>query len=58
MRNPERIDEVLQAVELYWKENPDLRFMQLVLNAVASVKRDPYYLEDPSFMELLRKVYD
>lgn len=30
MRNPERIPEVLEAVEKEWKEHPDLRLGQLL----------------------------
>ncbi|MGF1767090.1 DUF1040 family protein [Enterovibrio makurazakiensis] len=30
MRNPERIDEVLDMIGIIWKKNPDIRFQQLI----------------------------
>ena len=32
MRNPKRIDAVLEQLELYWKANPDLRLCQIIGN--------------------------
>lgn len=32
MRNPERIDELLDLLRQYWVKYPDLRFHQLVYN--------------------------
>lgn len=44
MRDPNRIKTVLEVVEHYWEQNPDMRLGQLLLN----VARDPalYYMED------------
>lgn len=56
MRDPNRIDAILEAIEVYWKENPDLRLMQLLLNAATTI--DPYYLEDEALLTLLRRIYD
>lgn len=55
MRNPDRIDEYLAVVEKVWKDYPDLRFSQLVLN----VFRSPtdYYLEDEDTLEMIKEVY-
>lgn len=58
MRDPNRIKDILEAVEIYWKENPDLRLMQLLLNAAETSKIDPYYLEDEALLTLLRRIYD
>jgi hypothetical protein len=30
MRDPKRISEVLELIELIWKKDPDLRFNQLI----------------------------
>jgi len=30
MRPPERIDEILELIGKIWKQNPDMRFLQLV----------------------------
>lgn len=58
MRDPSRISPILEAIESYWKESPDLRLMQLLLNASELSKIDPYYLEDLVLMTLLKKAYD
>jgi uncharacterized protein YihD (DUF1040 family) len=44
MRNPERIDRILDNIREIWKQNPDLRLMQLLLNI--NLSADPYYIED------------
>jgi hypothetical protein len=32
MRSPERIDEIVEALPEVWKQNPNLRLGQLILN--------------------------
>lgn len=34
MRDPERIDVVLDTIREYWKKNPDLRLCQIIGNAL------------------------
>lgn len=48
MRDPKRIDTMLQVLEHYWKQNPDMRLGQLIGN----IARDPelYYMEDDKLM--------
>lgn len=58
MRDPNRISPILETIEAYWKESPDLRLMQLLLNAAETSKIDPYYLEDEALLTLLRRTYD
>ena len=55
MRNPGRIDDYLSVIEQIWKDNPDLRFSQLVLN----VFRNPfdYYKEDEETVQMFKEVY-
>jgi uncharacterized protein YihD (DUF1040 family) len=55
MRDPKRIDEVLELIRQIWKEKPDLRLTQLILNA--RDKYDPYYMEDDVLVKRLREVY-
>lgn len=38
MRDPIRIDEVLEVIRIYWKQNPDLRLGQIVSNATQAAK--------------------
>ena len=56
MRDPKRIDTVLQVLEYYWKQNPDMRLGQLIGN----VARDPelYYMEDDKLMRRIIGTYE
>lgn len=55
MRKEERIDPVLERLGKVWKQYPDLRLGQLILN----VARDPmlYYLEDEELIKTLEEFY-
>lgn len=55
MRDPERIDGILNELGEIWKGYPDLRLGQLLLN----VARDPmlYYIEDDELMARLERCY-
>ena len=55
MRDPKRIDDVLDRIKVIWKSFPDLRFVQLILNSLSD---DDYYLEDDKFIEKLESFYD
>lgn len=56
MRDPNRIDNILQQVGEVWKQNPDLRLGQLLLNCMS----DPmlYYVEDDKLVEVVRSYYN
>lgn len=54
MRDPNRIDNFLETFKKIWKSNPDLRFNQLVLNAI---DEDDYYLEDDESLERFKHIY-
>ncbi len=59
VRDPARIDPVLDAVREAWASNPDIRLGQLIYNAVRSVKMETavppcpplYYIEDDALVE-------
>lgn len=55
MRKEERIDPALERLGRVWKQYPDLRLGQLILN----VARDPmlYYLEDEELIKTLEEFY-
>jgi hypothetical protein len=53
MRDPKRIDNVLKELGGIWKQFPDLRLGQLIIN----VNQDPYYIEDDELIELIRHHY-
>lgn len=44
-RNPLRIPEMLDLVQIIWEKNPDLRFSQ-ILYSVVKEGEDIYYIED------------
>lgn len=45
MRDPARIDRILDKVREIWAEQPDLRLCQLIGNALREAE-DPYFIED------------
>lgn len=55
MRDPKRINKVLNEIKIIWKQYPDLRLGQLILNVI----NDPalYYIEDNELVELLKQTY-
>jgi len=58
MRDPGRIDEILQLVRALWNKYPDWRLGQLLLNAHTAVggSEDAYEMEDPALEEGLRRL--
>ncbi len=55
MRDPERIEPMLETIKEIWKENPDLRLGQLLCNAVPESLI--YYIEDEALIEAVKKYY-
>lgn len=55
VRNPNRIPDVLDAVEQQWKEYPDQRLGQLICNIAREDhgNPDPFDLEDNDLMKVL-----
>ena len=56
MRNPDRIDIVLDVIREIWKKYPDLRLTQLIGNCFPNI--DAYYKEDDELLDKLNKVYE
>lgn len=55
MRDPERIDKIMEAVKAEWKQVPDWRLGQLIVNlSRAAGREDPFFLEDDVLMGLLK----
>lgn len=48
MRNPERIDPIIENLRALWKDVPDVRLGQLLINVIALCpgNPDPFYVED------------
>ena len=55
-RDPRRIDRILAKLGKAWKENPDLRLMQLLGNCFQD-NGDRYYTEDEVVESLLSSTY-
>ena len=53
MRDPARIDKILNILKSYWKTYPDLRFMQMIVNIVGD--EDQFFLEDDDFEKFLKR---
>jgi uncharacterized protein YihD (DUF1040 family) len=51
MRDPKRIDKVLNIIRMFWKQEPDLRLMQLLMNALGP--GDPFHVEDDVLVKKL-----
>ena len=59
MRDPKRIDEVLEELKTYWDNNPDLRLGQIICNVGRAYNmEDPFYLEDDKLIYVLKAYND
>lgn len=58
MRDPKRIDEILNELREVWTTCPDLRLCQLIVNVVNPKEPTPevFYVEDDEFRSRLRKL--
>ena len=58
MRDPDRIDVFCKELATIWREVPDWRFGQLMVNFLgnyfAEVGRDPFFVEDDDFMKRMK----
>lgn len=57
MRDYTRIDRVLKTIERIWKNNPDLRLCQLILNLTTNGDM-LYYVEDDKLEKALIEMYE
>ena len=58
MRDPNRIPEVLKNLQEVWEKTPDLRLMQLLMNAFGIMGNShAYNCEDERLMEILTTSY-
>lgn len=58
MRNPNRIDDVLQQIGELWKMVPDWRFMQLICNFQRFLGSDGFYIEDDKLVEKIKEWFE
>jgi len=56
LRDPNRIDEIINALRDCWKQNPDLRLGQLIYNLNKSGNRDNVFVpEDDKWLEWIKE---
>ncbi len=56
MRDPGRIQEVLEVIREIWFKKTRLRLLQLLINALP--QGDPYYIEDDLLIDFLKDYYN
>ena len=56
MRDPSRINRILDVIRRIWIKNPDLRLTQMILN-VGGDNEDIFFLEDDELAERLVALY-
>ena len=56
MRDPKRIEPMLEFIKELWVKAPDLRLLQLLLNALPSDNM-AYYTEDDELEKALKFTY-
>jgi uncharacterized protein YihD (DUF1040 family) len=54
MRDPERINRIIERIRAIWLTQPDTRLTQLIMNAL-NMNSDPYYVEDDLLEERLKQ---
>ena len=56
MRDPKRIPELLNRLANAWKQNPDLRLGQLIVNALPpEMESDPFHIEDEKLIKEIER---
>lgn len=62
MRDPNRIDIYMERLGNAWKDYPDFRFGQLLINLLGSVQKevgmDLFFVEDEEFFTTFEKCYN
>lgn len=56
MRDPQRIDRIINKLRKYWKTYPDLRLCQMIFNVATQLSEemgDMFYVEDDEFEKRL-----
>lgn len=53
IRDPARIDYILEKLRIYWEANPDLRLGQIISNIASRKACDPFYIEDSILIHML-----
>jgi len=57
MRDVERIDNFCNKLKEYWKEVPDWRFGQLIINVLGTCQRDPFFYEEDEMLKIFENYF-
>jgi len=57
-RNPKRISKVLDLIEEYWEENPDLRLGQIIANAAHVMGTEVYNIDEYNLLRGIDKLWE
>lgn len=55
MRDPHRIEPIVDLIEEVWKKHPDYRLGQLISNLLGPGRDDVFFTEDDRWEQLLRE---
>ena len=57
MRDINRIDKFCAELVKYWKQVPDWRFGQLIVNVLGTCKRDPFFYEEEEMLKIFEDFF-
>lgn len=57
MRDIKRIDDFCNKLAEYWKQVPDWRFGQLMVNILSTCSRDPFFYEEDEMLKLFEEYF-
>jgi hypothetical protein len=57
MRDINRIDNFCNELAKYWKQVPDLRFGQLIINIFGSCEKDPWFYEEDEMLKVFENFF-
>lgn len=58
MRNPNRIDPLIEKLRAFWLANPDLRLGQIIYNCLPDGETDAFYVEDAELEKGLVRLFN
>jgi uncharacterized protein YihD (DUF1040 family) len=58
MRDPRRMNKLLDVLKKCWEKEPDWRFGQLMVNFLGQLPRDPFFYEEDEMIEEMKKYFE
>lgn len=56
MRDPNRIDEIIERLTKVWKKHPNMRLGQMIMNAEFYAKVSLFFVEDENLVESVEEL--